>query len=120
MRKLLHLATLAIVLALASCKPTFYAGSYGQINQTQVVLTNGNFKVLGSFIGVASDKKNVFSVKDRLGLVAQAKSNLLANAKAAGVELTGSRALVNVTTDIVQNSNRITVSMSAEIIEFTK
>ena len=46
--------------------------------------------------------------------------NLLANAKASGIELTGSRTLVNITTDLVQNKNRITVTLSADIIEFVK
>ena len=46
--------------------------------------------------------------------------NLLANAKAAGIELTGSRTLINITTAVVQNKNRITVTLSADIIEFVK
>ncbi|WP_276975714.1 DUF6567 family protein [Flavobacterium filum] len=118
MKKVIYV-TIAIGF-LASCKPTFYVGSYGQVNQTQVVLSNSNFKVLGSFTGVATDKKRVVGVKHREGLVAQAKANLLANAKSAGVELTGSRALVNATVDVIQNENRVTVTVSAEIIEFTK
>ena len=104
---------------MSSCKSTFYVGTYGQVNQTQVVLSESNFKVLGSFTGLASDKKKVSGVKNREGLFAQAKANLLSNAKSAGVELTGSRVLVNVTTDVIENEDRVTVTISAEIIEFT-
>lgn len=103
-----------------SCKPTFYAGTYGQANQTQVVLSGSNFKVLGSFKGVASEKKMQVSIKDSEGLISKAKTNLLANAKLAGVELTGSRTLVNASVDITQNQRMMTATMSAEIVEFTK
>lgn len=108
------------VMALAACKPTTYLGSYGQINQTQVVLSEGNFKVLGSFKGIATQKKLKVSVKNQEGLVSQAKSALLESAKAAGVELTGSRTLINVCVDVVQNENKVTATMSAEVIEFTR
>jgi hypothetical protein len=108
------------VFSISSCKPTLYAGSYGQINQTQVVLSNANFKVLGSFTGSVVVNKSVISVKDKGGLISLAKERLLKNAKDKGVELIGSRTLTNVSTDIIQNSNRIKVVVSAEIIEFTK
>ena len=75
---------------------------------------------MGSFTGIASEKKNVVGVKNREGLISEAKKNLLANAKAAGIELTGSRTLINITTAVVQNKNRITVTLSADIIEFVK
>ncbi|MBK8245288.1 MAG: hypothetical protein IPK88_17820 [Saprospiraceae bacterium] len=116
----LFFATIAISITLVSCKPTLYFGSYGQINQTQVVLSNSNFKVLGSFKGMASEKKMQISIKGNEGLINIAKSNLLASAKSAGIELTGSRTLVNVCVDIIQNKKRVTVTISAEIIEFTK
>lgn len=90
------------------------------MNQTQVVLSNSSFKVLGSFTGVATYKKKVVSVKQKEGIIAAAKANLLENAKAAGIELVGSRALVNITVDVIQNPRRVTATVSAEIIEFTK
>lgn len=108
------------VVGLSSCKQTSFAGGYGQLNQTQVVLSNANFKVLGSFAGTASMKKMLLGVKDKEGLIAQAKADLLAKAKAGGAELIGSRALINVTVDLVQNANRITATVSADVIEFTK
>jgi hypothetical protein len=118
MKKIYFAIFLAVTLA--SCKPTLYLGNYGQVNQTQVVLSASNFKVLGSFKGIATQKKFKVSVKDQEGLISQAKSNLLANAKTAGVELTGSRTLINVCVDVVQNKNKVTATVSAEIIEFTK
>ena len=52
--------------------------------------------------------------------MAGAKQDFLNNARAAGVELTGSRAIVNACVDYITNGDRITVTFSAEIIEFTK
>jgi hypothetical protein len=118
MKKLALLGT--VCLLLSACKPTLYLGNYGQVNQTQVVLSGNNFKVLGSFTGVASESKNVIGIKNKEGLIAQAKADLLAKAKSAGIELTGSRALVNVAVDVIQNDNRITTTVSAEIIEFNR
>lgn len=111
---------LFIVSVFVSCKATLYVGNYGQVNQTQVVLSGANFKVLGSFTGVATQKKFKMTVQDQQGLISVAKAKILANAKAAGVDLTGSRALVNVCVDVVQNSSKVTVTVSGEIIEFTK
>lgn len=103
-----------------SCKTTSYAGEIGQSIVTEVSLSEANFNVLGSFSGTATAKKTAINIKNKSGVVSQAKLNLIENAKAAGVELTGSRTLINVTTDIVENSNRLTCTMSAEIIEFTR
>lgn len=111
---------IGIISLLASCKPTLYLGNYGQVNQTQVVLSEANFKVLGSFKGIATEKNMQLSVKDMEGLISKAKSNLLANAKSAGVELTGSRTLINVCVDVIQNRRMVTATVSGEIIEFTK
>lgn len=119
MKKLLFVCTAALLL-ISSCKSTSYTGSIGQVTQTQVVLSGSNFKVLGSFSGTASERIEVIGIKNREGLVAQAKANMLANAKSAGVELTGSRALVNVAVDVIQNDKRVTTTVSAEIIEFLR
>ncbi len=112
--------TASLLFSLVSCKQTLYMGDFGQTSQTQVVLSGANFKVLGSFKGVATFKKNVISIKDKEGAISMAKQNLLENAKQAGVELTGSRTLINITTDCVQNFKMVTITVSAEIIEFTK
>lgn len=118
MKKLLFAA--ASLTMLSACKTTIYTGNYGQQNQTQVVLSGSNFKVLGSFSGISTARTEVIGIKDKEGMIAQAKANMLANAKSAGVELTGSRALINVSVDVIQNKNRVTTTVSAEIIEFLR
>ena len=60
------------------------------------------------------------SAKNAEGLISKAKSSLLSNASAAGVDLTGSRVMINVAIDLVQNKNVATVTVSADIIEFIK
>ncbi|EDM43183.1 hypothetical protein SCB49_11929 [unidentified eubacterium SCB49] len=120
MRKHVLFSTLVLILLTASCKPTLYTGNYGQVNETQIVLSNANFNVLGSFTGTAIAKKNVTTIKNKEGLIALAKKDLLANAKNAGVELKGSRTLMNITTDVIQNEKHVKVVVCAEIIEFTK
>ena len=119
MKKIYLLLSVFIALLTSSCKPALYNGSYGQINQTQVVLSDANFKVLGSFTGSAIANKSTVSIKDKSGLVASAKADLLENAKNAGIELKGSRTLINVSTDIIQNQSKVKVVVSADIIEFT-
>jgi hypothetical protein len=114
------LFALGIVIVMSSCKPTAYTGYIGQQANTQVELTQGNFNVLGSFTGVSTAKKAVLSIKNRTGLISDAKADLLKNARESGVELSGARTLINITTDIVQNTTRLTCTMSAEIIEFTR
>jgi len=114
------LSSLAFLLFMFSCQSTKYQGILGNATSTHVELNNANFKVLGSFIGIATAKKIVWGIKDRAGLISEAKKDLLQKAKKAGTELTGSRALINFTIDLIENRNRITCSVSAEIIEFTK
>lgn len=109
-----------MLLFLGACKPTTYLGNFGQVNQTQVVLSNANFNVLGSFKGIATEKKMKLSVKNKEGLISQAKADLLANAKAQGVEMTGARTLTHVCVDVIANAKSVTATVSAEIIEFVK
>ena len=118
-KQILGIAFLSCV-ALTSCKVTNYQGNYGHINQSQVVLSGANFNVLGSFKGIASAKKAKLSIRDEEGIVARAKANLIENAKKQGVSLTGSRTLINVTVDLIQNPKMVTATVTAEIIEFTK
>ncbi|MEL0650606.1 MULTISPECIES: DUF6567 family protein [unclassified Algibacter] len=110
---------LAVTAAFTSCKsPSLYSGGYQQHNQTQTVLTSSNFNVLGSFSGTATEKIMTGNITNKEGIVSQAKTNLLKKAKSAGVELVGSRTLINVSVDITETKKRITATMSAEIIEF--
>ncbi|MFK7796650.1 MAG: DUF6567 family protein [Aureispira sp.] len=107
-----------ILCLFSSCQLTTYGGYIGQSVVTQVELSAANFKVLGSFTGTATAKKVVLGIKDKTGVISAAKKDLIENAKKAGVELTGARTLINLTTDVIQNSNRITCTISAEVIEF--
>lgn len=123
MRKIIVFAVIIVTVAFSSCKTTYFGGSnefYGQVNQTQVVLDNANFRVLGSFVGSSTSRTSLLSVRDKDGLVTAAKQDFLNNAKAAGVTLTGSRAIVNSCVDYLNNGKRVTVTFSGEIIEFTK
>jgi hypothetical protein len=109
----------SILLALSSCKPVQYNGMQtSDVVRTEVVLTRANFRVLASVTGSASARKKVFGMGQRDGLLYRAKADLLANARSAGFPLTGSRALINFTTDIIESDNRIVLMLSAEIIEF--
>ncbi|RLJ62534.1 hypothetical protein CLV86_2140 [Lacinutrix venerupis] len=110
--------TLAVVATLTSCRSSIYSGTFNQVNQTQTVLNSSNFEVLGSFKGSATEKIKTGNITNREGIISQAKTKMLENAKAAGVELTGSRALVNVTVDFIKTSKRVNATISAEIIEF--
>ncbi|MEX0811196.1 MAG: DUF6567 family protein [Chitinophagales bacterium] len=101
-----------------SCTPVIYTMNYNQLSQTQVELSKANFKVLGSFVGQYSTKLSKGNIKNEEGLAAMAKKDLLKNAADAGVELVGSRALVNISSDFAQNEARISVTISADIIEF--
>ena len=112
-----------IIICMTSCKLTYFDANnshYGQLNQTQVVLKENNFNVLGSFQGYYTTKVKLVNIKDKEGLVSAAKQDFLNNARAAGVVLSGSRTIINPCVDIVKNKKRITVTFSAEIIEFTK
>lgn len=123
MKKLSLFLLCSVVLFVTSCMPTQYGSSkayYGQVNQTEVVLSQNNFQVLGSFTGKAIVNTQTLSVKDKYGLVSLAKQDFLENAKAAGVTMTGSRAIVNTCVDYITNGKKIVVTFSGEIIEFTK
>ncbi len=109
---------IGLLALLSSCQTTTYMGYIGQGVTTQVELSEANFTVLGSFTGLATTPIAVMGIKNKMGVIAAAKEDLIENAKKAGVELTGARTMINITTDLVQNSNRVTCSMSAEIIEF--
>ncbi len=107
--------------SLLACKPTSFISSVGNINSTEISLTEANFKVLGSYTGTHTSRRDLINIKGNQGLVANAKAELLKNAEKDGVSLTGgSRTLSNVVIDVVENKNRVTCTISAEIIEFTK
>jgi len=108
------------MLFFTSCQQILYSSSYGNSNQTQVVLSNANYNVLGSYTGTEIALKGAILAGNKEGLMSRAKKDLLANAKKDGIEMTGSRALINVTVDYVEGKRKMKVVVSAEIIEFTK
>lgn len=108
-----------VATAFTSCKTSsLYSGGYQQQNQTQTVLSSSNFNVLGSFTGTATEKILTGNITNKEGIISQAKAKMLENAKSAGIELIGSRALVNVSVDLIETKKRISATMTAEIIEF--
>lgn len=120
MKKFVYVCSaVALFLSVNACQMTKYTVSMGNVVNTEVQLTKANFNVLGSFSGTATEKILKMSIKDKAGLISNAKMALLASAKAAGVELKGARTLTNVTVDLVENQMTVTCTVSAEIIEFT-
>ncbi len=113
------LCAIGVVSLLASCA-TSYEISSSSINQTHVELTSANFNNLGSYSGNVTEKKMKAGIKNMEGIISRAKKDLIENARKDGVELTGSRTLTNVSVDVMKNWRRMTVTISAEIIEFTK
>ena len=66
MKKIILLAIM--VIGMTSCKVTYFDSNnahYGQLNQTQVVLKENNFKVLGSFQGQYTTKVRLMNIKDK-------------------------------------------------------
>ncbi|MFT6048460.1 DUF6567 family protein [Patiriisocius sp. Uisw_047] len=117
MKKIIFILVISAVFT--SCKTSsLYSGGYQQQNQTQTILSSANFNVLGSFTGTASEKIMTGNISKKQGIISQAKEKMLEKAKKAGIELIGSRALVNVSVDLIETKNRISATMSAEIIEF--
>ena len=116
MKKIIFIIILAV--SLTSCRSSMHSGGYQQQNQTQTVLSSANFTVLGSFTGTATEKIMTGNITNKEGIVSQAKAKMLEKARTAGVELIGSRTLVNVSVDIIETKKRISATLSAEIIEF--
>jgi hypothetical protein len=104
---------------LSSCATAFKTTSTGAYLNT-AVLSKANFKNLGNYTGVASLKRTKISIKNREGLLALAKKDLINNARNNGVELKGSRTLANICVEEMRNFRRITISISADIVEFTE
>lgn len=110
---------MVIAAVLTSCRTTsLYRGGYQQQNQTKIVLSSSNFNVLGSFTGTATEKILTKNITNKEGIISQAKAKMLKQAKSAGIELIGSRAIVNVSVDLIETKKRISATMTAEIIEF--
>lgn len=94
---------------LSSCQLTTYTGSFDQAGHTQVVLSEANFNTLGSFVGIASGKKYQLTVQGQEGLISLARRDLYSKVKERGIVMDGSKMLVNISIDVAQNKNRVTV-----------
>ena len=111
MKKMFVVAAFALTTVLASsCLPLKSLTSNQNVNQTQVILNQANFKVIGIARGEAKGSS------DAKVLMQNAYAKMIENAN-----LTGSQALVNINYERRDKNNRYThVVASATIIEFTK
>ena len=103
---------------LTSCA-TVYQTDYN-INNTTVEISNNNFDYLGSFKGMVSEKRTKATIKNMEGLVSRAKTEMMNEIEAKGIEMNHSKVLINMNVDIIKNYRRITVTVSADLIEFDK
>ena len=117
--KFIFISILSVILV--SWKPTAFISSVGNINSTEISFKEANFKVLGSYTGTYTTKRNLINIKGNEGLVSNAKADLLKNAAKDDVTLkAGARTLSNVVIDVVENRKRVTCTIAAEIVEFVK
>lgn len=117
MKKLIYI--IGVVALLSSCATT-YEVTTGSLNQTKVELNSANFNNLGTFSGNATEKRMKSGIRNMEGLISIAKKDLIANARKTGIELSGSWTMTNISVDVMKNPKRVTVTVSANIIKFTK
>ena len=116
MKKIFYL--ICTVAVMSSCA-TAYETNYN-VNGTQIEISSNNFEHLGSFTGSATEKRTKASIKNMEGLISRAKKELLENIKSAGIEMNSSKVLINMNVDVIKNYKRVTVTLSADLIYFTK
>ncbi len=121
MKKILFL-TISLVFLLSSCATYDKAQTLNSHNNTtEVVLTKKNFKVIGKVEG-KSEAKYFFGIADqpKKSLIAEAKANMLSNAKITG----SSKAIINENVEIIYSAFAIfgtcRVTVSGYIVEFTE
>jgi len=110
----------ALALLLASCGVTREL-SHNVNNHTQVVLAKNNFKVVEHVKGEASNQYFLLIIGGgRRALVEKARAKMLQNANLVG----SSRAVINETVEshwiFIGVGIQYTVSVSADVIEFTE
>jgi len=116
--KLLFVLLIFLSAIFGSCKST--AGFISHSINTEVQLSQANYKVIGSVTGEAT-AKSVFGIGiNQADLFNQARQDMIKKA-----DLTGkSRAIINVTTDMKTRHGLFSVSktvyISGEVIEFIK
>lgn len=105
-----------VLLLLSACLPSKYIGNYGQYNQTEISLTESNYKILGSYTGKSTIRsKYEFGYE---GMISEARKNLWQNANKEGIKQEGSRILFNVNLEIMYRFTRRMAVVTADIIEF--
>jgi len=115
--KMINIFAAICIIFLTSCGTN--TGGMGMANLTQVELGENNFRNLGSVAGEASSNWILFfGPLGKEALMAEAKADLLKNAK-----LTGSQALVNMTWDSKLSTifgifTTKTLYVTADIVEF--
>lgn len=121
MKKALVFLIVSISLAFTSCGGSASIMSNSSINQTTVELSKKNFNILGKVTG-KSTNTYVLGIggMSNKALLEQAKNNMITNAN-----LSGSKALINITYDkhfngFVPFYSVVTITASAYIVEFTE
>lgn len=111
-----------LVVSLTSCGINMALFTNKNSNVTHVDLTKKNFKVLERVTGTASATYyfNVGGMKNK-DLINMATADMVTKANMTGT----SKALINTTTDVHKGGvcflyNKITVTVSAQVIEFTE
>ena len=110
----------ALALLLASCGVTRELSHNVNNHTTQVVLAKNNFKVVEHVKGEATNDYFLFFGGGRKALIEKARAEMLKNANLVGT----SRAVINETVEahsfLFFIGTKYTVTVSADVIEFTE
>lgn len=119
-KKLIIVACLFLTAAMFSSCRTAFVGNYATLNNSLSFgrTSTPNFKNLGTFYGIGTALVTRVNISNDQGLVAEARVNLMNNIQAAGINMNeGSKMLVNINIEKMQTKHRVTVTISAEVIE---
>jgi hypothetical protein len=121
MKKVMLFLALSVSIALASCGGSASVMGNTNVSQTNVELSKKNFNILGKIRG-ESTNINILGIggASNTAILESAKNNMMSNAN-----LSGSKAIINVTYDKHYNGffplySKVTVTASAYIVEFTE
>jgi len=121
MKKTVFFLALTLTLILTSCGASSSSMANATNNQTTVELSKKNFNVLGKVTGKSTNTYilGVGGMSNK-ALLEKAKNNMMENAN-----LSGSKALINITYDKHYNGfapfySVVTITASAYIVEFTE
>lgn len=121
MKKVLLFVVLSASILMTSCGGSASVMGNSNVSQTNVELSKKNFNILGKVSGKSSNT-HVFFIggMSNRSMLEKAKNDMMANAN-----LSGSKAVINVTYDKHYNGflpfySKVTVTASAYIVEFTE